>query len=257
MPIAQLDRSILRLSGAGLKPWLDGLITNNLTASLTFTALLTPQGKIIADFFVTQAEDGLLIDCSPKFTAALLKRLKIYKLREKIEITDISSAYRLYALWGGSDGFGLTDPRRPQLGQRLLTADIIETTHQALDYDIHRLGLSIPDSHYDFGTETVFPSDANMDLLSGVDFKKGCFVGQEVVSRMKRKTTVRKRMCAITSSAALAIGPITAGERVIGECLYAAQTHGMALIRLDRLSQTEATPMNNGAKIKILTPDYF
>jgi len=256
MPIAKLDRSIFRLSGDGLHAWLDGLITNNLKAPLTFAALLTPQGKIIADFFITQDGDDLIIDTAPKFAALLLKRLKIYKLREKIDITDISDSHHLYALWDGSGDLGQIDPRNDALGQRLLTADIIETTAAADDYDSHRLGLSIPDSHYDFETETMFPADANMDLINGVDFKKGCFVGQEVVSRMKRKTTVRKRMRAVRSRASLETGNITCAERIVGECLYANGPLGMALMRLDRLFDATTPPINGGAEIDILNPDY-
>ncbi len=252
MPLAQIERSMFRLSGAGLYPWLDGLITNNLSNPLSFSALLTPQGKIIADFFITHDGNDLLIDCAPKFADPLRKRLKIYKLREKIDITDISAAYNLYVLWDGAGDLGHIDPRSQTLGRRLLTADIIETSHSEADYNAHRLRLGVPDSHYDFETETMFPADANMDLINGVDFKKGCFVGQEVVSRMKRKTTVRKRMRSIMAQAPLAAGPILSAERVIGDCLYAQGDIGMALIRLDRLAETSAPPSCGGVEIKIL-----
>jgi folate-binding protein YgfZ len=256
MPIAKLDRRIFLLSGEALRPWLGGLITNNLGAPLTFAALLTPQGKIIADFFITQDGDDMLIDTAPKFADNLLKRLRIYKLREKITLTEVTDKTHLYALWSGSGDLGHADPRSKALGQRLLTTDIIETSASAEAYNAERLALSIPDSHYDFETETMFPADANMDLLSGVDFKKGCFIGQEVVSRMKRKTTVRKRMRAVKSAAVLTLGPISCAGRIVGECLYTSGSLGMALMRLDRLSEATAPPMNGGAIIEILTPDY-
>lgn len=252
MPIAKLERTIFHLSGDNLRPWFEGLITNNLDAPLTFAALLTPQGKIIADFFILKDGDDLLLDTAPKFASLLFKRLKMYKLREKIEVTDVSETYHLYALWEGHGDIGEGDPRRAELGQRLITQDIIETTATAEDYDLHRLGLSIPDSQYDFETETTFPANANMDQLNGVDFKKGCFVGQEVASRMHRKTDIRKRMQAVKADAALELGQIFCGERVVGDILYTSGQTGMAMLRLDRLAQTKEPPMTGGPDNKIL-----
>ena len=252
MPLAKLERTVLRFSGETLRPWLDGLITNSLSAPLTFTALLTPQGKIIADFFITADGDDLLIDTPTKFAAPLMKRLKMYKLREKIEITDVSENYHVYALWDGEGELGELDPRHDKLGRRLVSTDIIETTSSAEDYDGHRLSLSIPDSHYDFETQTTFPANANMDVINGVDFKKGCFVGQEVVSMMKRKTEVKKRMRAVTSNQPLELGPIHAGERVVGEVLYASGRSGMAMIRLDRIAQTKKPLKMSGSNIQII-----
>ena len=253
MPIAKLDRSVFRLSGDNLKPWLGGLITNTLDAPLTFAALLTPQGKIIADFFILQDGDDCLLETAPKFAPALFKRLKMYKLREKIEITDVSETYHVYALWDGHGDIGETDPRLGKLGQRLITQDIIETTSAPEDYDLHRLGLSIPDSQYDFETETTFPANANMDRLNGVDFKKGCFVGQEVASRMHRKTDIRKRMQAVTAQAPLELGQIYCGERVVGDILYTSGHTAMAMLRLDRLAQTKEPPqLESGLEIEII-----
>jgi len=252
MPLAKLERTVLRFSGENLKPWLDGLITNSLKAPLTFAALLTPQGKIIADFFITTEGDDLLLDTPSKFAAPLMKRLKMYKLREKIEITDVSDDYHVYALWDGEGELGEIDPRHTALGRRLVSTEIIETTSGADEYDAHRLALSIPDSQYDFDTQTTFPANANMDVINGVDFKKGCFVGQEVVSMMKRKTEVKKRMRAVTSEAPLELGSIMAGERVVGDVLYASGNVGMAMIRLDRLAQTKEPLMMSGSEIQII-----
>ena len=252
MPLAKLERTVLRFSGENLKPWLDGLITNSLKAPLTFAALLTPQGKIIADFFITTEGDDLLLDTPPKFAAPLMKRLKMYKLRDKIEITDVSDDYHVYALWDGEGELGELDPRHAGLGRRLVSTDIIETTSRADEYDAHRLSLSIPDSQYDFETQSTFPANANMDVINGVDFKKGCFVGQEVVSMMKRKTEVKKRMRAVTSEQPLELGPIMAGERVVGDILYANGNVGMAMLRLDRIKQTEEPLMAGGLEIQIL-----
>lgn len=249
MPIAQLNRSVFRLSGDGVTAWLDGLITNSLKSDLTFAALLTPQGKIIADFFVTKEGDNLLLDTPTKFAENLFKRLRMYKLRAPIEITDITETHNIYAIWEGEGEEGHADPRHASLGRRLITTDYLETNG---DYDSHRLSLGVVDSEWDFETTSAFPADANMDLMNGVDFKKGCFVGQEVVSRMKRMTTVKKRMRGLVLTGEATPGDkIMAGERVIGDVLYLNGTMGIGLIRLDRLRATEVEPTINGHDVEI------
>ena len=251
MPIKKLNRSIFRLSGESVVEWLDGIITNNLKSDINFAAILTPQGKIIADFFVTKHDGALLIDTPKKFSADLLKRLKLYKLRAQIEITDVSETHSNYAIWD-EDNFqrGCVDPRHPSLGKRLITTEEHASTG---DYNAHRLSLGVVDSEWDFDTAKVFPADANMDVMNGVDFQKGCFVGQEVVSRMKRMTTVKKRMRGVIFNGAAQVGDrIMAGERVIGDILFVHGQIGMALIRLDRLSDAETTPTVNDVNIKIM-----
>ena len=253
MPIARLDRTVFRLSGDGVSAWLEGLTTNNLSAPISFNALLTPQGKIIADFFVTHEADSLRLDTPDKFAASLFKRLKMYRLRAPIDITQ--TELNVYAIWDGPEQNkigeeGHIDPRLPALGRRLITSDYLETDG---DYNAHRLSLGVPDSAYDFETVTTFPADANMDLMNGVDFKKGCFVGQEVVSRMKRMTTVKKRMRGIILSGPAQVGDkIKAGERVIGDVLHVHGQMGIAMIRLDRLAAAEISPTLNDAPVTIM-----
>lgn len=169
MPIAQLDRTIISLKGDTVCDFLNGLITNSLADTITFAALLTPQGKIIADFFVhKQSDTHLLIETPAKFGKALLMRLKMYKLRAQIDLEDISDTHTVYAFWGGEGEVGLTDPRHSNLGQRLITDDLLSVEHEPNDYDRHRLSLSIPDSQWDFDKEQVFPADVNMDQINGV-----------------------------------------------------------------------------------------
>jgi len=254
MPIAKLDRSIFLISGESVKDWLSGLVTNSLDAPVNFAALLTPQGKIIADFFVTEHENGYRLDTPVKFKDDLFKRLRMYKLRAPITITDISDDYYVYALWGGEGEEGLADPRHSGLGRRLISQDKIEALG---DYDAHRLALGIPDSALDFETASVFPADVNMDLLNGVDFKKGCFVGQEVVSRMKRKTTVKKRVRGLILGCMAEPGDkILAGERVIGDIWHVRGDRAIGLVRLDRLSAASVDPTVNGHTVKIMeAPD--
>ena len=216
-----------------------GLTTNNMDADLSFAALLTPQGKIIADFFVHKVDDGLVLETPSKFGKTLMMRLKMYKLRAKIDIEDISRDCFIYALWNGEGDVGQPDPRHEGLGNRLLTDDLLATESSAEDYDLHRLSLGVPDSTWDFETQATFPADTNMDLLSGVDYKKGWFIGQEVVSRMHRKTTVRKRMRGLTLSGEAKAGDdILAGSLKIGTLNHVRNDHAIALIRLDRPRQS-------------------
>ena len=256
MPIAKLNRTVFKLSGEGVEPWLDGLITNSIAKEgLTFAALLTPQGKIIADFFVSRDGEALLLETPTKFSTDLFKRLRMYKLRAPIEIEDLSETHAVYAIWEGEGSEGYTDPRQPTLGYRLISAEDLPTTG---DYNAHRLSLGIPDSEWDFETVTTFPADANMDLTNGVDFKKGCFVGQEVVSRMRRMTTVKKRFRGVLLSGDTAAGDkILAGKRVIGEILSvhgkpAMGQMGMAMIRLDRLAAATQNPTVNDTEVQIM-----
>ena len=249
MAIALLERTIIRLSGDNVKDWLDKLVTNNLDAPLTFTALLTPQGKIIADFFVTQDGHDLLIDTPQKFSEGLIKRLKMYRLRAPIDIS-LDESLSVYALWNGEGEEGHLDPRHGTLGRRLITADSLDSQD---DYNAHRLALGVVESQWDFETTHTFPADVNMDLMNGVDFKKGCFIGQEVVSRMKRMTKVKKRARGLILKGGATQGDkILSGERVIGEVLSSHNLMGMGLIRLDRWQNGSESPTIKGDAVEIM-----
>lgn len=249
MPIAKLDRHVLRLSGENVTDWLSGLVTNTLENEINFAALLTPQGKIIADFFVVKDDDGWLIDTPSKFGQGLKKRLTMYKLRAPIEITE--TEHSVHAIWDGTGDEGLKDPRSPALGRRLYMESLAPTS-SAEDYDAHRLALGIPDSQWDFDTAEVFPATANMDFLCGVDFKKGCFVGQEVVSRMYRKTQVKKRLRGFRYDGTLKDEDIKAGTRTAGQVLHRNNGLGMAMIRHDRLPDDDTALMVGETEISLL-----
>jgi folate-binding protein YgfZ len=255
MPICHRPRTVIRLAGEGVHDWFAGLITNSLGASVTFAALLTPQGKIIADFLVTDRGDHLLVDTPPHMGGPLLKRLKMYRLRAPIEIEDVSDTHHVHCLWNTEDETrGQDDPRLPALGQRLIADAPMAGTG---DWNAHRLSLGVPDSEWDFGVQTTFPADACMDQLNGVDFQGGCFVGQEVVSRMKRMTTVRKRMRGLVlegpaPSMAEDGDKILAGERNVGQVLHVHDGMAMALVRLDRLREATESPTVRGAPVRVL-----
>jgi folate-binding protein YgfZ len=250
MPIANLNRCIISLSGDGVSEWLENLITNNLSSNISFSALLTPQGKIISDFFITKSHEKLIIDAPKKNKEVLINRLNIYKLRAPVIIEDITERMNVYALWDIKNSPGLTDPRKMALGTRLLTTDYLETEG---DYDTHRLSLGIVDSEWDFETGTTFPANSNMDLMNGVDFKKGCFVGQEVVSRMKRMTDVKKRMRSVElTKEAKAGDKIICEGRVVGNLVHVNKNYAMAVIRFDRLRNSKKLITVNNNKINIL-----
>lgn len=252
MPVTQLNRCVLSLRGEGVELFLKGLITNSLTQPQNFAALLTPQGKIVADFFVTKIDDGYLIDTPSKFGTDLLKRLKMYKLRAKFQLSDISETCFVYALWDGQGEEGLVDPRHPSLGRRLI-GKAIESTASIEDYNAHRLSLGVPDSEWDFKASACFPADVNMDLLSGVDYQKGCFVGQEVVSRMHRKGSVRKRACGF-SGQAQAGESLWQGEVKVGDALSCFDTQGMAIIRVDKIDFSQAATRKAGGEVQVREP---
>ena len=248
MPIASLNRTVFHLSGEKVESWLAGLLTNSLDREINFAALLTPQGKIIADMFVHKTADGFFLETPTKFAAELHKRLKLYRLRAPIEIT--ATEKHVYAIWDQDEQDGLEDPRLPALGRRLISDAVIKGDG---DYNAHRLSLGVPDSEWDFESSARFPADVNMDLLNGVNFSKGCFVGQEVVSRMKRMTTVRKRLRGIVLSDTAQAGDIIrAGEKKIGEVLHIHGTMGMALIRIDHFKNAAVDPTLNDTPVEIM-----
>lgn len=252
MLVQHRARTVLKLSGEGVHDWFSGLITNSLGAPVTFAALLTPQGKIIADLFVTDRGDHLLIDTTPDMGPGLHKRLKMYRLRAPIAIEDVSGTHHLHCLWDcePDEVRGDLDPRLPALGRRLIADAPMGNTG---DWDTHRLSLGVPDSEWDFGVQTTFPADACMEQLNGVDFKGGCFVGQEVVSRMKRMTTVRKRMRGLTLSVPADAGDkIKCGERAVGQVLHVNGGQAMALVRLDRLREATEGPTVRDAQVVVM-----
>ena len=169
----------------------------------------------------------------------------MYRLRAPITLDDISDDTNIYVFWGEQGDEGRVDPRHPDI-RRIMAAKPLEAAASVDDWDAHRLSLNLPDSGWDFDSAQVFPANANMDRLSGVNFKKGCFVGQEVVSRMHRKTDIRKRLCAFAMSGAPDGTQIKAGDRVVGDILHTRGESGMAMIRFDRLEQTGDTPLTAG-----------
>jgi hypothetical protein len=222
------------------------------------------------------AEDGggFFLDCPRALAAALVDKLNFYKLRAKVMAEDLSPVLGVLAIWDGKGdteyGLCYADPRLPKLGLRVMlpphlaaeaAADLGATLADAEAYDAHRIALGVPRGGTDFIYGDTFPHEADMDQLAGVDFDKGCYVGQEVVSRVEHRATARRRIVAVTyDDYAPGSGlPVMAGEKEIGTLGSSAKGHGLAMIRLDRLADAQAAglPVTCGnIALRVRKPDW-
>ncbi|MEM9734372.1 MAG: folate-binding protein [Pseudomonadota bacterium] len=230
------DRAVLTISGLEAKDFLANLITCALPSpsELHFGALLTPQGKILHEFFILGLEDGFQLDCLADQRDALLKRLMFYRLRAKVDLAPADlSVFSSFV--EGEDGFA--DPRHKDMGWRIF-GEPREDDGDDAPYHAHRIALGLAELGRDFMPETTFPHEVSMDLTGGVDFQKGCYVGQEVVSRMQHRGTARSRFLIVNGEALPDQGtPILAGDRTIGTMGSHVGSTGLAIMRLDRLSK--------------------
>jgi folate-binding protein YgfZ len=271
-------RAALKISGADAASFLQGLITNDIDKAskkrAVFAALLSPQGKVLFDFFAVEAESGYLLDCAASAAGDLLKRLSFYKLRARVAIEDVSADWRIGTGWGAEPAFAgvegayvFPDPRLAALGWRAFipavaaqSADLAGAMGASEAYEAHRIALAAPEGGKDYSFGDIFPHDACFDLLNGVDFKKGCFVGQEVVSRMQHRGTARTRVLIVEAASPLTAGvPIDADGFPIGKIGSAAGRRGIALVRLDRAASALAEGQNlaaAGQAISLSVPDW-
>ena len=269
------DRGVIAVTGADAATLLDGLVTNSLSrlgdGGAIHTGLLSPQGKILFDFFLFRTADGFLIDVAKDSMADFTKRLTFYRLRADVAFTDRSDSLVVAALWpeGNSVPGGVIaapDPRCPDLGLRLIlpAARIAEIPAESADrqaYDAHRIALGIPDAGRDYELADAFPHEALYDQLGSVDFRKGCFIGQEVVSRMQHRGTARKRAVRVRISEPVEPGTeVKAGDATIGAIGSAGPETAIALLRLDRAGEAKAagTPLTAGpATVEIDLPEWL
>jgi folate-binding protein YgfZ len=276
------DRGVLKVVGDDARKFLNGLVTVD-TATVAheharFTALLTPQGKIIADFILTEAnaEDGggFFLDVPRALAPALLQRLNFYKLRAKVMIEDLSEALGVMAIWDGAAATDIgpcyADPRLPELGGRCMlpphlagqaAADLGAELVDASQYEDHRIALGVPRGGMDFSYGDAFPHETDMDQLHGVDFDKGCFVGQEVVSRTEHRGIARTRIVPVRYDgfAPEAGMPVTAGEKSVGTLGSSARGHALAMLRLDRVADalSARTPLSaGGIDLHVVKPPW-
>jgi tRNA-modifying protein YgfZ len=249
------DRGLVAVSGADGAKLLQGLITNDVDTlthdgAALHAGLLSPQGKILFDFFLIQTSDGFWIDVARERTADLVKRLNMYKLRADVTLQDVSENFAVHALWGDdpsapqyiSKTLAFADPRLGNLGLRFVvgrgSALAITAAANAHAYHAHRIALGVPEGGRDYDFGDAYPHEADFDLFNGVSFSKGCYVGQEVVARMQNKTVVRKRVVKVTGSAPLTSGAdILLGGAPIGRVGSVDGPRGLAMVRLDRAQE--------------------
>ena len=237
----RLDRTLIRISGADALGFLDNLLTQDLTglpeSAVKYAALLTPQGKVLADMMLYwQAPDTIVITADPQRSTDLQRRLTMYKLRARVEI---ANADDLHEIWSEVTFDGaLADPRLPALGYRKLAprADAERLEDAAPHYEALRFTRGVPDLGRDIAPDEAFALEALLEELNGVDFQKGCFVGQENVSRMKRRATTRRKLCPVNFEGPPPTfgAPIQAGPAEIGSIRHGGAGRAIAFLRLDR-----------------------
>lgn len=253
------DRSVVTILGADAAAFLQRLVTNSVLdvapGESRFAALLSAQGKLMFDFFLVPApegtEAGFYLECPLALKDGLIDNLAFHKLRAKVAIADQSSHCAVAAVWEGEPAplpgvIIYRDMRAPRMGLRAIAprelAQDFSISSEA-EYESHRIAEGVPKGGLDFAYGEAFVQDANLDWLNGVDFRKGCFVGQEVASRVHHRKSARKRIVKIhfTGPAPETGAPITAGPTTIGQIGSISGADGLAMLRLDRLEEARKT----------------
>lgn len=266
------ERGLVSVTGKDALPLLQGLITNDLASvdegACIYAGLLSPQGKILFDFFVWVTRDGCLLEVRADLLPDLVKRLTLYKLRSQVEIADASANLAVLVAWGDNvciPNAHLTaeDPRLPGLGVRaIVPVDDVEADQSAREaYDAHRIALGVPEGGYDWAYADAFPHEALFDQLHGVSFAKGCFVGQEIVSRMEHRGTARKRIVKVSADGDLPPRgtPIVAGDVSVGTLGSSVGGDGLAIVRIDRVAEFQAkgvTLLANDLPVVLAKPEF-
>jgi len=276
------DRGVVKVAGDTARTFLNGLLTADIGAvtpeRARFAALLTPQGKIVADCIVAEAPaddgGGFFLDCPRALGKTLVDKLNFYKLRAKLLAEDLSEVLGVLAVWDGAatTDFGLAyaDPRLPALGTRMMlpphlaaeaAADLGAALVDAAEYEARRIALGVPRGGLDFIYNDAFPHETDMDQLNGVDFDKGCYVGQEVVSRIEHRGSARSRIVPLTYEgfAPDAGAEVKAGDKAVGTFGSSTQGRALAMLRLDRVADALAagTPLVAGAAtLRLAKPDW-
>ena len=228
------NRTILRLEGPDTLALLERTVTHTVAGwevgAARYGALLTPQGKVIADYIAHRTTEGVLIDVHAEAAEDLMKRLKMFRLRSAVEIG------RDDGLVSAIDVDGAADPRTGTLPRRSVV-EAAKAEAPLPRWDALAISAGVPEWGRDYRAAEVFPTDINMDLMDGIDYRKGCFVGQEVASRMKRKALIRKRTVRVKGAALAAGAEVRAGANLLGTVTSAADGEGLALIRTDRFAK--------------------
>ncbi|HYF07779.1 MAG TPA: folate-binding protein [Acetobacteraceae bacterium] len=246
MSIAYLpDRGVVEVAGEDRIAFLQGLVSNDVAEAAprraVWAALLTPQGKWLAEFFVTPHGEALLLDCERALAPMLVQRLSRFRLRSRVAISDVSDRWHVHAVWGGAAvpevGIATPDPRLPEAGWRVLLPAPAAPAESAALYDAHRLALGLPDGSRDLDAEKTVLLEAGFDELHGVSWTKGCYMGQELTARTRYRGLVKRRLMPVTVDGPLPPrgAPVMAGGTEVGEMRSGRDALGLALLRTEAL----------------------
>lgn len=265
------QRGILELTGIDRGSFLQGLITNSVdkisTTTAIYSAFLTPQGRFFHDFFIIEHNGAWLIDCELDRAENLLNRFNLYKLRSRVNWRDASNEYKVYASWNenvpenSKDSVCFSDPRLLDLGHRIITRIPLNTDAHFDDYDILRLSHGIPDGSRDMPVEKAIILECGLDELNAVDWRKGCYIGQELTARTNYRGLIRKRLLPvkIEGQAPAPFTSILLDGKEVGEMRSSCKGFGLALFRLDKPSLSsilDATLNCNSAILKPTIPNW-
>jgi folate-binding protein YgfZ len=247
MPIALLPaRGVVEVTGEDRVAFLQGLVSNDVAAAApgraVFAALLTPQGKWLADFLILADGDRLLLDCEAAQVAMLVPRLSRFRLRSRVMLRDASAEFMVHAGWGDAalpaDAIAAPDPRLPEAGWRALApAPLPGVDADAAAWDRHRLALGLPEGSLDLVPEQSVLLEAGYDALHGISWSKGCYMGQELTARTKYRGLLKRRLVPVAVAGPLpeAGTPILSGGAEVGQMRSGRDGFGMALLRLEAL----------------------
>ncbi|MFM7084508.1 MAG: YgfZ/GcvT domain-containing protein [Hyphomicrobium sp.] len=268
------DRCCLRITGSDTFKFLQGLLTNDVslleTQKSIYAGLLSPQGKVLFDFILIKDRDGVIFDVVKSSAVDLIRRLNLYKLRSDIHIEDLSDQYNVIAFFGEGDNLKLreeqtfTDPRLEMLGWRSLIEKTSNVTRIDFEddskYHAHRIRLGVPEGGKDYIFGETYPHEALFDLLHGLSFSKGCYIGQEIVSRMEHRAVIRKRIVVVIGESHLQQGAsVSAAEIEIGRIGSVNGSLGLALLRVDWINEAQKKGvqlLSMGNPLKIEIPNW-
>ncbi len=255
------DRAALAVNGEDRVGFLQGLVSNDVTEAqpghAVWAALLTPQGKWLADFFIHSDGERLLLDCERAQLPMLQQRLSRYRLRSRVMVGDAD--LRVYVAWDGdpeSAALAARDPRLPEAGWRILSAVPMATNATAADWDSHRMSLGLPDGSRDMEAEKSILLEAGFDELHGVSWTKGCYMGQELTARTKYRGLVKRRLVPVRIDGPVPApgSPILRDGREVGTMRSANDRIGMAVVRLEAL---ESTLSSGAATVTPVVPGWM
>lgn len=264
--IALPDRAVLRVHGEDARSFLQGLITQDVTAlsvdQALYSLFLNAQGKFLFDFFLIADGADILLEMDAARAPEFLKLLSLYKLRAKVAIEDISADYAVYAALDTKPdlpGFVFTDPRHTEMGWRIVSPSgaTLEAATTPEDYTARRITLGIPEGDLDNIPSQTLPLENGLDYLNAISFHKGCYIGQEVTARTHWRAKLRKGVYIVEGKSQLpsAHTAILRGEREAGKLLTTQGQHGLALLRMDAVDSGE-TLMADGTELHATLPGW-